>query len=163
MAEAKNYQPGDRARAMSEERRARERAQRSSDSEQGEPTTSSSTSPAVPARESRSTPARGRSLEIGGSGVMNFWVVVAFVLVIGAMSVVLGHWSSGLFVALMALLVMGALFPPVAIGIGAVVVLDLLLVHHKALSAQLQSSLGAPAPAAATVGTGTTAKGRNPQ
>jgi uncharacterized membrane protein YcjF (UPF0283 family) len=141
MAEAAAYQPGDRARAMSEERRAREAREQAQQPTpaQDKPATSSSTSPAAPARSS--------SIEIGGTGVMNFWVVVAFALVIAAISIVLGHWSSGLFVALMAFLVMGALFPPVAIGIGAVVVLDLLLVHHKSLSTQLQSSLGTPAAA----------------
>ena len=117
------------------------------------PATSSSASSAAPARE----------LAIGGTGVMSFWVVVAFALVIGAISIVLGHWSSGLFVALMAFLVMGALFPPVAIGIGVVVMLDLLLVHHQELSTQLQSSLGgSPTPATSSSGNWSSSHGVTP-
>ena len=128
--------PGKDARGKAEAIVAeRERAEQASSAPaQQRPAPSSSTSPAAPASH----------IKIGGSGFYNFWVVIALAIVIAAISILVGHWSSGLFVALIVLLVMGAVFPPAAVLIGGVVVLDLLFVHHNELSKALNAALGVP-------------------
>lgn len=68
-----------------------------------------------------------------GASFGSFWTVAALaVLLIGA-AIVLGHWSSGLWISVLALLLVGALWPPLGILIGGVALFSVFFLHHAEL------------------------------
>ncbi len=67
----------------------------------------------------------------------NVWTVVALAVVIGMLQFLRAGWSWHLALGLVGLLVVGALFPPIGVGIGAVVVLLLLLTTAPQFAKQI--------------------------
>ncbi len=88
-------------------------------------------------------------IAIGGTGLFgSFWSVIAVAILIAGVAIATAHSSPGILLGLLGLILLGAIWPPLALGIGAVVLLRLLLVHTPELSRQLDRTLAAaPAPA----------------
>lgn len=76
------------------------------------------------------------------SFISSFWTTLALALVIAAIATVRGHWTGSLFLALIALLILGALLPVVGFLVGGVAVVYLLFVHGPQLAGGLNAALG---------------------
>lgn len=72
---------------------------------------------------------------------MSKWTVYALAVVIAFFGFVAGHWSASLWLALAVFLVVGSIFPPVGIIVGAIVVLRLVLVHGPTVIQNVQKQL----------------------
>lgn len=65
---------------------------------------------------------------------LSFWAVVVIALALIALTGATGHWSTGFWVALLVLLLLGALFPPAGLLIGGAALLYLGLTHGQQFS-----------------------------
>ena len=72
---------------------------------------------------------------------MSMWTVAALAAVMAFFAWFTGHWSPTFWLALVVYLVVGFLFPPVGVVVGALVVLRLLLVHGQAVIAGIEKQL----------------------
>lgn len=68
------------------------------------------------------------------NGLNSPWTVLAIAIGIGALHIAQGTWSSPIVLALGALVILGAIFPPLAILIGAIIILRLLLTNSTPLA-----------------------------
>ncbi len=73
------------------------------------------------------------------SVISSFWTTLALALVIATIATVRGHWTGSLFLALIALLILGALLPVVGFLVGGVAVVYLLFTHGPQLAGGLNS------------------------
>lgn len=55
------------------------------------------------------------------------WTVIALALVILLIEIVTNQWNDGILIALLILILVGAIFPPFAIGFSALILLYLVL------------------------------------
>lgn len=78
-----------------------------------------------------------RSAIPGGDG---FWGVVVLVLLIGLFAVLDGYWGWGVLIAGLGVVLVGAVFPPLALGFAGLILLYLLVSHGPHVIAQLQQA-----------------------
>jgi len=111
--------------------------------EEPKPAPTSASSSAKKTRSRSSAPVRVQQpsltvgapqVQVGGNG---FWAVVVIAAVIWFISVTAGYFSAGTLLALFMLVLVGAIFPPLALGVGGVVVLYLLLTHGQNLASTI--------------------------
>ena len=87
-------------------------------------------------------------------GKEGFWVVVAMAALIGFLALITSHWTPGTLLSLVALVILGAIFPPAAVGLAAIVLLWLMLTHSAQLFSTLSGLFGATSyPQAASLST----------
>lgn len=70
------------------------------------------------------------------------WGVITIAVLIAGIGLAVGAFSGGLVLALVVLIVAGAIFPPVALLVGGVALFYLLFVHGQELFGKLNTALG---------------------
>lgn len=94
----------------------------------------------------------GSPMAGGGGGGLgfeapdSFWTVVLIAIGLTTITGLTGHWSGGFFMALLVLLLVGAVVPPLAITVGGLALLWLTLTHGRQAIANVNSAIAAPAP-----------------
>lgn len=71
------------------------------------------------------------------------WTVIAVAVGIGAIALALEKWSSSLALALVALLLIGAIFPPAALLIGGVALFYLVFTNGRTLFGRFSAAVAA--------------------
>lgn len=80
------------------------------------------------------------------SAISSFWTTLALAIGIAVVALARGHVSGGLLIALIALLVLGALLPVAGFLVGGVALVYVLFVHGPQLAGQLNSLFGGTQP-----------------
>jgi hypothetical protein len=76
------------------------------------------------------------------SGWFDFWNVVVLAILIGVVALVRRRWSATMAMALVFLLLLGALVPPLGVLLGALVFFYLVVVHGQELFGAVSGALG---------------------
>ncbi len=79
-----------------------------------------------------------------GHGV-SFWAVIVIALALIALVGASGHWSGGFWIALLVLVIIGALWPPAALVFGGLALFYLALTHGRAFIANVSALVSPPA------------------
>lgn len=77
---------------------------------------------------------------------IGFMTVVAMAVILAVLSIIVGHWSSGVFMALLLVVLLGALWPPIAfLALGAAIALQLVM-HGPEVFAKSNQLVGGTNP-----------------
>jgi hypothetical protein len=69
------------------------------------------------------------------------WSVIALAIVLGFVAIITGKWTSHYALSLGALVILGALFPPLALALGLVALLWMLMRNPGVFSGNLSGAL----------------------
>jgi len=72
----------------------------------------------------------------------SLWGVIVIAVLIGGVALAMGAFTSSIGLALVVLLLVGALFPPAALLLGGVALFYLVFIHGQELFGRLAKALG---------------------
>lgn len=75
---------------------------------------------------------------------LSFWAVLVIAALLTALVGATGHWSQGFFVAVLVLVLVGALWPPAALLVGGAALLYLTLTHGRQFIANVGALVSPP-------------------
>lgn len=92
-------------------------------------------------------PQRSVNVPVATGHGLSFWGVLALALAITVLVGAAGQWSGGFWVALGVLVIIGAIWPPIALLFGGLVLLYLALVHGQTFLKNVSNLISPPKPA----------------
>lgn len=92
----------------------------------------------------RVQPARETTVPVATGHGLSFWAVLVMALAMIALVGATGHWSPGFWVALLVLVIIGAIAPPLALVFGGSALFYLALTHGRAFIANVSALVSPP-------------------